>query len=112
MKTDDFEKPPSRPPIADEAIEHFPHVVGSDGNLYLSCAEAISFLFEYLSAELPRERRHEFERHLARCASCRDYLATYRETIVLARGAFALDEPAFVELPNDLYEAILAATGS
>ena len=111
MKTHDFEKPPTRPPIADETLEQFPRVVGRDGKLYLSCAELISFLFEYLSADLPRERRLEFESHLARCASCRDYLATYRETIVLAQGAFALDEPAFVELPHDLYEAILAAAG-
>jgi hypothetical protein len=110
MKTDYFKKPPTRPPIADEPSPHFPRVVGRDGNLYLSCAEVISFLFEYLSEDLAESRRLEFERHLARCASCRDYLATYRETIVLAKGAFALDEPAFVELPNDLYEAILAAS--
>ena len=110
MKTDDFEKPPTRPPIAEETVQHFPRVAGRDGTLYVSCAEVISFLFDYLSEELPRERRLEFERHLARCASCRDYLATYRETIVLAQGAFALDEPAYAELPSDLYEAILAAT--
>ena len=110
MKTDFVRKPPTRPPIAADAIEHFPRVVGRDGNLYLSCAEVISFLFEYLSEEIPQERRLEFERHLARCASCRDYLATYRETILVAQGAFELDEPAFVELPSDLYEAILAAS--
>jgi anti-sigma factor RsiW len=110
MKTDYFKKPPTRPPIADETIEHFPNVVGRDGNVYLSCAEVISFLFEYLSEDLAASRRFEFERHLARCASCRDYLATYRETIVLAQGVFAADEPALVELPPDLYQAILAAT--
>lgn len=109
MKTDYFKKPPTRPPIDDETIAHFPHVVGRDGNLYLSCGELISFLFEYLSEDLPRERRLEFERHLVRCASCRDYLATYRETIVLARGALDPHEAALVELPDDLYTAILAA---
>ena len=42
-------------------------------------------------------------------AGYRDYLATYRETILLAKGAFELDEPSFVEMPADLYEAIVAA---
>jgi hypothetical protein len=110
MKTDYFKKPPTRPPIADETLRHFPRVVGRDGNLYLSCNEVISFLFEYLSEDLAQARRLEFERHLARCASCRDYLATYRETIALAKGAFAPDEAAFVDLPTELYEAILAAS--
>ena len=110
------EQPPERPPEQapeprDEAPRHFPKVVGRDGDLYLSCAEVVSFLYEYLSEELDATRRADFERHLARCRSCRSYLASYRETILLARGSFGGDEaePAFRELPDELARAILAA---
>ena len=113
-------QPPEQPPEQlpeqlpeprDETPHHLPRVVGRDGNLYLSCAEVVSFLYEYLSEELDVARRADFERHLARCRSCRSYLASYRETILLAQGSFGDDEaePAFRELPSELVGAILAA---
>lgn len=94
-------------PSADQ-LAHFPRVVGRDGLSYISCAEVISFLYEYLADEVDPERRVDFERHLARCTSCRDYLATYRTTILLAQDAFTDDEPAIRELPDEFVEAVLA----
>lgn len=107
-------EPDEHPP--EPPRSHYPRLVGRDGKLYLSCAEVISFLYEYLADDLDLARRLDFESHLARCASCRDYLASYRETILLSRGAYAddradADDPALAELPAELFEAILAARG-
>ena len=75
----------------------------------LTCEEVITFLFEYVGGEVAPARAAAFERHLALCPSCLAYLATYRETIRLAQGALDDAVPALVELPRDLFEAILAA---
>ena len=42
--------------------------------------ELIDFLDDYVADALPAEVRRRFEEHLARCALCVDYLATYRDT--------------------------------
>lgn len=84
-------------------------LVESGGELYLTCEEVIGFLLEYLDHELEPEEERNFERHLAICPSCVAYLATYRESIRLARGAEAsapVPEPA-----PELVRAILAARG-
>ncbi len=68
------------------------------------CREVIAFLDEYVAGELVIERREQFDRHLALCDSCVAYLATYRETIRIARAV----SPAIEDLPPDLITAILA----
>jgi anti-sigma factor RsiW len=68
------------------------------------CREVIAFLDDYVAGELAIERREQFDRHLALCDSCIAYLATYRETIRVARAA----SPAIEDLPPDLITAILA----
>jgi anti-sigma factor RsiW len=73
---------------------------------YLPCKEIISFLADYLDRQLPPETLFEFERHLAVCASCVAYLASYRETILLAKSTA---EPLPEGPPDDLIRAILAA---
>lgn len=73
----------------------------------VSCEEVLTFLWAYLSAELPRERMEEFERHLARCPTCVSYIETYRETLALTRGD--LEREAADELPEELVGAVLAA---
>ena len=76
-----------------------------------TCREVITFLADYLENELPAERRVAFERHLALCDSCTDYIAMYESTIRLARAA--TKEPALrvEDMPEDLVKAILDAVG-
>ena len=76
----------------------------------ITCRELIEFLHLYLDAELPPERVAEFERHLAVCESCVNYLATYRKTIALGKAACEdLDGPVGAEVPADLVAAIVSA---
>lgn len=69
------------------------------------CREVIAFLDDYVAETLPPPRRAEFDRHLAVCASCTAYLASYRETIRLAQQSAP---PAIEDLPPELITAILA----
>jgi anti-sigma factor RsiW len=73
---------------------------------YITCEEVITFLLAYLSKELPPEKEHEFERHLAVCPSCVAYIETYRTTVSLGQRACALDDD---EAPPELGEALLSA---
>ena len=73
----------------------------------MNCKELIEFLDDYVAGALAPASLVEFERHLAVCPSCRAYLATYRETITLARGA--VEPPSEEDLPPELVTAILAA---
>jgi anti-sigma factor RsiW len=75
----------------------------------LNCRELIEFLAAYLDEELAREERAAFDRHLAICPYCRDYLATYRQTIHLGRRALAAEAALLEEVPRELLNAILAA---
>ena len=75
---------------------------------YLPCREVIEFLADYLDGSLPAETRVEFERHLAVCASCTAYLASYRETIRVARSV----DDVVKDAPEDLIEAILKSRRS
>jgi len=68
------------------------------------CKEVIAFLDEYVAGQLNPERRAAFEHHLSRCDSCVAYLASYRETIRMARAA----TPAIEDVPPELITAILA----
>ena len=72
----------------------------------MNCREFIEFLDGYFDGTLPESERAEFDRHLAECPFCRDYLATYRETVRLGQGA--AEEP-LPEPPEELIRAILAA---
>ncbi|HEX8242253.1 MAG TPA: zf-HC2 domain-containing protein [Longimicrobium sp.] len=71
-----------------------------------TCREVITFLDDYFAGELDPMRTSAFERHLALCGSCRNYLDSYRRTVELERDAFA--EPDLQEPPAELVEAILA----
>lgn len=71
-----------------------------------TCREVITFLGDYYAGELDPMRTSAFERHLALCPSCRNYLGSYRRTIEMEREAFA--EPELQEPPEELVEAILA----
>ena len=70
----------------------------------LTCQELIEFLAAYVDEELPAEERARFERHLAVCPHCVDYLHGYRESIRLGKSACADVD----EVPEELVDAILA----
>jgi anti-sigma factor RsiW len=56
------------------------------------------------------DRVEEFERHLAVCPSCVNYLQTYRDTIALGKAAFEdPDGPAEEFAPEELVSAVLRA---
>ena len=72
-----------------------------------TCEELIGFLGDYVAGELPPERRERFEKHLAACPSCREYLRSYRLTIQAARGALP-NTPDIEDVPPEVLTAILA----
>jgi len=66
----------------------------------VTCREAIDVLADYLDGTMPPEVAAELERHLAECAPCRAYLATYRKTRELGTTA------ARVEMPEEMHERL------
>ena len=79
-------------------------------NPFITCKELIDFLAAYLDGELPTEQRREFDRHLAVCPSCINYLEGYKATIAMGRAAFCGPDDAIpCDVPEDLIAAILAA---
>ena len=75
---------------------------------YLPCREIIAFLADYLDGTLDAAARAEFDRHLAVCASCVAYLASYEATIRMAKAAAREIDSG--DPPEELVTAILDAT--
>jgi anti-sigma factor RsiW len=50
----------------------------------LTCAEVVELVTEYLEGSLDEMRRSEFERHIAACDGCDNYLDQMRQTVALA----------------------------
>ncbi len=73
----------------------------------ITCIELIAFLDAYVDEELDAETRTGFDLHLLVCPSCRAYLASYRETIELARGVAKREEEMAQDAPAELIEAVL-----
>lgn len=48
----------------------------------MGCAELVETVTEYLEEALGGEDRRRFERHLAECDDCVEYVTQYRTTIV------------------------------
>jgi anti-sigma factor RsiW len=71
-----------------------------------TCREVLEFLADYDAGELDPMRTAAFERHLELCASCRNYLHSYRVTVQLEKHAF--DDPEPSDPPEELIAAILA----
>lgn len=72
----------------------------------MTCKELIGFIEDYRTRELPAPQREAFDAHLQVCPPCVAYLATYEQTITLARGA---ESAAAAGAPEDLVKAILDA---
>jgi anti-sigma factor RsiW len=47
----------------------------------IDCCQLAELLFDYVSGELPDEKRSLLEEHLRRCPPCLVYVETYRVTI-------------------------------
>ena len=75
---------------------------------HVTCQQLIDFLMSYLDDELPADQRAEFDRHMAACPSCVDYLKTYETTVRLAKTS-AHDDAVPDEVPESLVQAILEA---
>jgi anti-sigma factor RsiW len=77
----------------------------------LTCKQFIGFLDDFLAGAQPADVRRDFERHIAACRHCADFLRTYRETIALGKGAFGDEDAALpASVPEDLVKAVLAVT--
>lgn len=75
---------------------------------YITCHELVDFLYLYLEGELPEDRRSEFERHLAVCPPCQEYIRQYQESIELGKAAYEDPEAApDASPPEELVQAIL-----
>lgn len=48
------------------------------------CQQAVELVTDYLEEAMPRPVRRRFERHLAQCPHCTEYLAQMRAVISLA----------------------------
>ena len=68
------------------------------------CQQAVELVTDYLEGALPQAARRRFERHLAGCPHCTEYLAQMRETIRLAGRLTPEDlTPAMRSDLTDLY---------
>jgi anti-sigma factor RsiW len=66
------------------------------------CASGVERLVDYLEGVLPGELRADLEAHVAGCARCAAFVASYRETARILRDATS------VPLPADQEAALLA----
>jgi len=66
----------------------------------VTCRDAIDVLDDYVDGTMPPAVAAELERHLADCAPCRAYLATYRKTRELAAAA------GRAEMPEEMQERL------
>jgi anti-sigma factor RsiW len=76
---------------------------------HVTCIELIAYLDAYVDDELDADTHATFDLHLLVCPSCRAYLASYRETIELARGAAEKEEELAHDAPPELIEAVLTS---
>lgn len=60
----------------------------------MTCRELVDLLADYLEQSLAGDVAAELERHLADCAPCRAYLATYARTRALGAEAQRVEMPA------------------
>lgn len=75
----------------------------------MNCQQVTQFLTDYLDNSLPWYQSWLFTLHLACCGSCRRYLATFKETIRLARmQGYPQDPSDLPAIPADLVRVILS----
>ena len=72
----------------------------------MTCREVSEFLDDYISGELPPDRRMVFDRHIAACRDCQNYLGSYKQTMQLSKLAMTQPEDS---VPGDVPEALVSA---
>ncbi len=78
--------------------------------LMITCSEFESFILAYLEDDLATRQKSVFELHLKVCRECREYLAAYRASLELAKGAFGKESSHLADdIPEDLVKAVVAA---
>ena len=65
------------------------------------CASGVGLLMDYLEGTLPPGVRADLDTHVAACARCQAFVASYRETPRIVR------EASPVTVPADLAESLL-----
>ena len=75
----------------------------------MTCQELIDFLMDFVDDELAPEQRRVFERHLAECPACVEYVDSYRKTVEMGCEVCKDDEEPPQDVPDDLVQAILNA---
>ena len=82
----------------------FPRLRARSRQPELVCRQVVELVTDYLEDALSEADRRRFERHLAGCPHCTEYLAQMRETIRLAGRVTADDlTPAMRTDLTDLY---------
>jgi anti-sigma factor RsiW len=69
----------------------FPRLRARSRQPELVCQQVVELVTDYLEGALSEAGRRRFERHLAGCPHCTEYLAQMRETIRLAGRVTAED---------------------
>lgn len=80
------------------------------GGAPVTCRELIDFLLAYYEDELDPRVRDAFERHLALCRECREYVAAYERTLELVH--LCKDDPGHdpaAAVPEALISAVMQA---
>ncbi len=77
----------------------------------ITCHELIDFIADFFEGMLTAEQSKDFQSHLARCPSCRAYLATYEKTIRMEKVAFRFDDSVNDDVPEELIRVILKVAG-
>ncbi len=66
----------------------------------ITCREVVEVVTDFLEGQLPVERRDLFERHMAMCTWCQDYLHQMRDTLATV-GRLREDD-----VPDPLVESL------
>jgi anti-sigma factor RsiW len=72
----------------------------------ITCKELIDYLMDYVSDELPADRKAHIDQHLQFCPPCVTYIDTYKQTIRLTR------ELPMKPVPPELIARLKAALAS
>jgi anti-sigma factor RsiW len=70
---------------------------------HIACASGVELLMDYLEDQVPSDVRAALEAHVAGCARCVAFIASYRETPRILR------EATVAALPADVRASLMAA---
>ncbi|MGH7487346.1 MAG: anti-sigma factor family protein [bacterium] len=83
--------------------------LGAQAPASMTCRQFEDFIVSYLDGSLDKDVSREFENHIDACKACRQYLAAYRETIVIGRRVYDDVDEIPDTVPEDLVLAVLKA---